>query len=184
MKKQLKTVLKTMIAFSMLAALLLAAGCAKTPAEPMRIAALKGPTGMGISYLMQENTTDYSVELYDAADSVVACGYRRTRHGQQVLELRFDGLAGCLRTPEGGSSRQFVVIKKNGEPALRLLSAREAARLMGAPDNFVLPERYNDAYKAMGDAVAAPVARFLGENFLMRLSEAAYNEHAGTVATA
>ena len=71
MKKQLKTVLKTMIAFSMLAALLLAAGCAKTPAEPMRIAALKGPTGMGISYLMQENTTDYSVELYDAADSVV-----------------------------------------------------------------------------------------------------------------
>ena len=122
--------------------------------------------------------------LLDAADSVVACGYRRTRHGQQVLELRFDGLAGCLRTPEGGSSRQFVVIKKNGEPALRLLSAREAARLMGAPDNFVLPERYNDAYKAMGDAVAAPVARFLGENFLMRLSEAAYNEHAGTVATA
>ena len=122
--------------------------------------------------------------MLDEAESIIACGYRRTRFGKQVLELRFDGLAGCLRTPEGGSSRQFVVRKKNGEISLRLLSARETARLMGAPDAFVLPERYNDAYKAMGDAVAAPVARFLGEKFLMRLSEAAYNEPSGTVATA
>lgn len=35
-------------------------------------------------------------------------GYKRIRNGQQVLELRFDGVAGCLRTPEGGSSRQPV----------------------------------------------------------------------------
>ena len=117
-------------------------------------------------------------------EDAVACGYRRTRNGEQVLELRFDGLAGCLRTPEGGSSRQFVLIKKQGEIALRLLSVREAARLMGAPDAFVLPERYNDGYKAMGDAVAAPIARFLGEAFLMKLAEAAYDEPTGTVATA
>ena len=70
-KKTLKNTIKTILAVSMLAALLLAVGCAKTPAEPMRIAALKGPTGMGISYLMKENTTDYSVELYDAPDAVV-----------------------------------------------------------------------------------------------------------------
>ena len=122
--------------------------------------------------------------ILDEMENAVACGYRRTRHGKQVLELRFDGLAGCLRTPEGGSSRQFVVIKKQGEVALRLLSVREAARLMGAPDTFILPERYNDGYKAMGDAVAAPVARFLGESFLMKLAEAAYDESTGTVATA
>jgi len=71
MKKQTRNILKAAIAFSMLAALLLAVGCAKAPADPMRIAALKGPTGMGISYLMQENTKDYAVELYDAPDAVV-----------------------------------------------------------------------------------------------------------------
>jgi DNA (cytosine-5)-methyltransferase 1 len=98
--------------------------------------------------------------------------YRRTRNGKQVLELRFDEVAGCLRTPEGGSSRQFLVIKHaDGSVGVRLLSAREAARLMGAPDAYKLPGTYNDAYKAMGDAVAVPVARFLARQLLLPLAK-------------
>ena len=105
-------------------------------------------------------------------DTVYATGYRRTRNGTQQLELRFDGIAGCLRTPEGGSSKQYLVVKKGGETHARLLTVREAARLMGAPDSFVLPGSYNDGYKAMGDAVAAPVAQFIGERFLTKIAEA------------
>ena len=85
-----------------------------------------------------------------AHDTVYATGYRRTRNGTQQLELRFDGIAGCLRTPEGGSSKQYLVVKKNGQIHARLLTVREAARLMGAPDSFELPGSYNDGYKAMG----------------------------------
>ncbi|MCB1020934.1 MAG: DNA cytosine methyltransferase [Acidobacteria bacterium] len=95
--------------------------------------------------------------------------YRRTREGKQRAEVRFDGLAGCLRTPEGGSSRQTVVVVEDGEVRMRLLSAREAARLMGAPDSFELPERYNDAYRAMGDGVAVPAVRWLSEELLLPL---------------
>ena len=51
--------------------MLFALGCAKAPAEPVNIAALKGPTGMGISYLMQENSGKYNIELQDAPDVVV-----------------------------------------------------------------------------------------------------------------
>ncbi len=51
--------------------MLLALGCAKAPAEPVNIAALKGPTGMGISYLMQEDSDKYNIELQDAPDVVV-----------------------------------------------------------------------------------------------------------------
>jgi DNA (cytosine-5)-methyltransferase 1 len=98
-------------------------------------------------------------------------GYKRIRHGQQVLELRFDGVAGCLRTPEGGSSRQFLVIKDNGSFRTRLLTVREAAALMGAPKNYKLPGTYNDGYKAMGDAVAVPVTRYLAEKLLFPLAE-------------
>jgi len=98
-------------------------------------------------------------------------GYKRIRHGQQVLELRFDGVAGCLRTPEGGSSRQFLVIKENGSFRTRLLTVKEAAALMGAPKNYKLPGAYNDGYKAMGDAVAVPVSRYLAENLLSPLAE-------------
>lgn len=108
------------------------------------------------------------------ADDVrfVAPGYKRTRNGKQVLELRFDGLSGCLRTPEGGSSRQVIVIKHNGVLHSRLLTVREAARLMGAPDSYRIPGSYNDGYKAMGDAVAAPVAGWLARHLLKPLVEA------------
>ena len=115
-------------------------------------------------------------EILASHSDCIAAGYRRIRNQKQCLELRFDGLAGCLRTPEGGSSKQFLVIKQNKETHARVLSPREAARLMGAPDTFALPENENNAYKAMGDAVALPVASFVGKNFLEPLAEVIYNE--------
>ena len=118
-------------------------------------------------------------EKLDGMDSAVTTGYRRTRNGKQCLELRFDGVAGCLRTPEGGSSKQFLVVKNDKELNARLLSPREAARLMGAPDSFNLPDTHNDGYKAMGDAVVVPVTTFIGESFLTKLSEVAYYECQG-----
>jgi DNA (cytosine-5)-methyltransferase 1 len=97
--------------------------------------------------------------------------YRRTRPDgkgarRMRAEARFDGLAGCLRTPGGGSSRQFLLWVEGRATRSRLLSAREAARLMGLPEDYRLPQRYNDAYHLIGDGVAAPVVRFLSENLL------------------
>lgn len=97
--------------------------------------------------------------------------YKRMRQGVQRAEVRFDGVSGCLRTPKGGSSRQTVLIVANGRVRSRLLSPREAARLMGVPDDFELPETYNDAYRAMGDGVAVPVVSWLSENLLFPLAE-------------
>jgi len=102
----------------------------------------------------------------------VAPGYKRTREGRQVLELRFDRVAGCLRTPEGGSSRQVLVLKRDGRLATRLLTVREAARLMGVRDDYRIPGSYNDGYRAMGDAVAVPVVRHLAEYLLEPLCSA------------
>ena len=113
------------------------------------------------------------LDAIPAETPFVAPGYRRTRNGVQTLELRFDDTAGCLRTPEGGSSRQLLVLRRGGRWRCRLLTAREAARLMGAPENYQLPERYNDAYMAMGDAVAVPVVDWLGKTFLRPLVDAA-----------
>lgn len=98
--------------------------------------------------------------------------YRRTRNGMQRAEVRFDGIAGCLRTPNGGSSRQTVVIVEGESIRTRLLSSREAARLMGAPETFQLPGKYNDAYKAMGDGVAVPVVSWLSSQLLIPLATA------------
>jgi len=108
--------------------------------------------------------------------SIVASGefrvgflYRRTREGQQRAEVRFDGVAGCLRTPGGGSSRQTIMVVEGKKVRTRLVSVREAARLMGLPDTFQLPGTYNEAYKAMGDGVAATVVSALNEKLLLPL---------------
>jgi len=105
--------------------------------------------------------------------NAIATGYRRTRRGKQCLELRFDGVAGCLRTPRGGSSKQFIVVKTGRKIRARIVSSREVARLMGAPDTYKLPGSCNDAYNAMGDAVVMPVASFICHAFLTKLAEAA-----------
>ena len=61
-------------------------------------------------------------------------------------------------------------MRRDGERLhARLLTARETARLMGAPDDFKLPGAYNDAYFAMGDAVVVPVVHFLSESVLKEL---------------
>lgn len=96
--------------------------------------------------------------------------YKRTRveDGRRVqrAELRDDGVAGCLRTPGGGSSRQFLIIVDGSDIRTRLLSAREAARLMGLPDTYRLPVRYNDAYHLAGDGLAVPVVAYLAQSII------------------
>lgn len=92
--------------------------------------------------------------------------YRRTREGVQRAEVRFDGIAGCLRTPGGGSSRQTIIIVDGNNIRSRLLSPREAARLMGLKDSYVLPERYNDAYHLAGDGVAVPVVAHIRKHII------------------
>ncbi len=87
-------------------------------------------------------------------------------------EARFDGLAGCLRTPAGGSSRQFLIEVDGEATRTRFLSPREAARLMGLPDTFRLPARATDALHLIGDGVAPPVVRFLSEHLLLPLLDA------------
>jgi len=111
-------------------------------------------------------------QISKAAERAVFPGYRRTRSGKQVLELRFDDCSGCLRTAEGGSSRQFLILWSDGKWSARLLTQREVAALMGAPLNYKLPLNYNDSYSAMGDAVAVPVVRHIAQHLLRPLVEA------------
>jgi len=97
---------------------------------------------------------------------IVGGVYKRTRPDEsggkvQRAEVRFDDISGCLRTPAGGSSRQVIVIVDGESVRARLISSRETARLMGLPDDYALPENYNEAYHLTGDGVVVPVVRHL-----------------------
>jgi len=109
-----------------------------------------------------------------AGRRMVGTIYKRTRpdgRGGRIqrAEVRFDDIAGCLRTPAGGSSRQTIMIVDGKKVRSRLLSPREAARLMGLPDDYRLPAKYNEAYHLAGDGVVVPVVRHIADNILERV---------------
>lgn len=94
--------------------------------------------------------------------------YRRVRQGSSRSEIRTDGLAGCLRTPRGGSSKQIVFVVGDGQIRMRWMNATEYARLQGAPD-FPIEVPRNEALFGFGDAVCVPVVTWIGRNVLSQL---------------
>lgn len=99
--------------------------------------------------------------------------YKRTRNKIQRAEVRFDGVSGCLRTPVGGSSRQIIMIVEGKRIRTRLIAPRETARLMGLPESYILPEKYNDAYHLTGDGVVVPAVSWLEHHILRPLAVSA-----------
>lgn len=101
--------------------------------------------------------------------------FRRVRNGKSMAELRTDGIAGCLRTPRGGSGRQILFAAGGGQYFIRLLTARECARLMGAGDFKIHISSLNQALFGFGDAVCVPVIEWIARNYLNPLWEAQYD---------
>ncbi|KQI69313.1 cytosine methyltransferase [Loktanella sp. 3ANDIMAR09] len=153
------------------------------PTPPARTIALSDliedqPTGVAWhsaaeTQKLLDMMTDHNRAKVSAAQAtgerIVGTIYRRTRADadgvkRQRAEVRFDQIAGCLRTPAGGSSRQTIMLVQGAHVRSRLLSTREAAALMGLPADYILPARYNDAYRLAGDGVAVPVVRHLAQS--------------------
>ncbi len=99
-----------------------------------------------------------------------ATAFRRVRPQpdgtkRSMAELRTDGLAGCLRTPKGGSGRQILVRTGRGQMDARLLSADECAALMGA-DGYRMNGTLNQALFGFGDAVCVNAISWIAQYYL------------------
>ncbi|MBA3485166.1 MAG: DNA cytosine methyltransferase [Pirellulales bacterium] len=109
--------------------------------------------------------------LQERTNVHIGTGFRRTRKGQVRVEPRFDGVAGCLRVPRGGSARQIVIVIEAGRLRMRWMSPREYARLQGAP-GFPLAGTPYQQMAGFGDAVCVPVIRWIDEHVLSPLHNA------------
>lgn len=109
-----------------------------------------------------------------APERRVGAVFRRTRvvKGTRMprAEVRFDGLAGCLRTPGGGSSKQFLLDIEAGAVRARALSPAECGRLMGLPPTYRLPPGATQALHLIGDGVSPPAVAWLARHLLDPLS--------------
>jgi DNA (cytosine-5)-methyltransferase 1 len=125
------------------------------------------------SYLLNQMSQRHRIiadKMINSAGWSFGTVFRRVREGGSMAELRVDGIAGCLRTPRGGSGRQILVKAGFGEFSARLLTPRECARLMGA-DDFIISGSLNQALFGFGDAVCVPVIEWIAENYLNRAME-------------
>lgn len=131
-----------------------------------------------------------SIKHRKIADEMIAGGnwsygtvFRRVRNGRSMAELRTDGIAGCLRTPRGGSGRQILFAAGQGLYGARLLTPRECARLQGVPEDYVIDVTLNQALFGFGDAVCVPVIEWIAKNYLSPVAEYfALDQTQGTVA--
>lgn len=98
---------------------------------------------------------------------------KRGRGGVTRFELRADEIAGCLLAPKGGASISRILMVEGSVIRSRPVSRREAARLMGMPDEYMLPENYWDAMRLVGDGVAVPVVRHLVRHLVLPILSAA-----------
>lgn len=122
--------------------------------------------------MMSPVNLDYLRKFQDLPDYFYCTMYRRIRAKKQRAELRKDGIAGCLRTARGGSSRQMLVRVGQGTIRMRLMTPREYARLQGVPDNYPIPSQINQALTGFGDAVCVPAISWIAENILSTLVKA------------
>lgn len=130
------------------------AGQGVTPT--IRAGASNGGSGHGIS----ENVA----HTLDRAQGQAVAVSLRGREGGATAELG-DEVGQCLRASNGGGDKPHVLTSM----AVRRLTPKECERLQGFPDNYTLtPYRNKPAadgprYKALGNSMAVPVMRWIGE---------------------
>ena len=115
---------------------------------------------------LSEKHAEQAQEMIRGKSFSYATAFRRVRNEKSMAELRTDGIAGCLRTPRGGSGRQILFKAGRGKYRVRLLTARECARLQGVPDGYVINVPLNQALFGFGDAVCVPAVEWIVENYL------------------
>ncbi|MBC7782257.1 MAG: DNA (cytosine-5-)-methyltransferase [Burkholderiales bacterium] len=121
------------------------------------------------AYFMAQLSKRHEVQaklMFAGDDYRYATAFRRVRHGKSMAELRTDGIAGCLRTPRGGSGRQILFKAGRRRYQVRLLTARECARLQGVPDDYRIDVPLNQALFGFGDAVCVPAVEWIAKYYL------------------
>ena len=68
---------------------------------------------------------------------------------------------------------EILIEQPNALP--RKLTPREAARLQGFPDNYIIPVSDTQAYKQFGNSVAVPVVHAVAQSIVRVLDESEKN---------
>lgn len=145
--------------------LLLTVGCAKNAeTETLNVAALKGPTGMGLAYVIAEDA-DFAVTLYDAPDVISGM----LINGEADIAAVPINLAAVLYNRTGGEIVMLAVntlgvlyIVENGESIKSMADLR--GKTIAATGEGSTPEYVLRALLAANGLTDSVVIEFVGEH--------------------
>ena len=96
--------------------------------------------------------------------------FRRKRMGKTRAEVRFDGMAGCLRTPKGGNSQTDRHRYRPGTDADAMDVRPRVCPPTGCQTFPLVANNIQNLY-GFGDAVCVPVIRWIDEHILSPVFE-------------
>ncbi len=158
-------IIKVAVVAMLCLAFVLALGCKQEEAVAMKVGALKGPTGMGLAYMMEQADSAYeSIELYDAPDAITG----KFISGELDIAAVPINLASTLYNRLEGDVRMLAVntlgvlyILENGDTVQSLadLSGKTVyATAQGSTTEYVLSGLLNQA------GVTDVTVEFVGEH--------------------
>lgn len=129
-------------------------------------------TATRVGNILEKNAN----EKYTISDQLWA-GHQRRKHDNKLAGKGFGYTLFDKDSPYTNtiSARYYkdgseILIKQEGKNP-RKLTPREAARLQGFPDEFIIPVSDTQAYKEFGNSVAVPVIHAIAEQIIKVLDE-------------
>lgn len=122
------------------------------------------PPGVGDTFALDAFALDYvSGYLGTAHTEAVVARFRELEPGQvdpvsKAIRLDPDGLCPTLRAGTGSDRGSFQAVRPIHPTEPRVITPREAARLQGFPDWFVLPPTKWHSFRQIGNSVSPLVA--------------------------
>ncbi len=115
------------------------------------------PTNMVFKDIMEENPDP----KYTISEKLWVSHQARTERNKQkgygfrhnILDV--SGIAHTLTSRYGKDGRENLILQEGDFP--RMLTAKECTRLMGFPEDFILPEAKTPTYQQMGNSVCVPI---------------------------
>ena len=116
-----------------------------------------------------ELTRDYQIsqKLWDGHVNRTERNLKRGT-GFTALQANINEPANTLVARYGKDGKECLIPVSEGQPP-RKLTKREAARLQGFPESFVLPEAKTPTYKQMRNSVAVPVVTEISNQLIKHL---------------
>jgi DNA (cytosine-5)-methyltransferase 1 len=115
------------------------------------------PTGMVFGDIIEKNPDS----KYTISERLWVSHQARTERNQKkgygfrhnILDV--NGIAHTLTSRYGKDGRENLILQDGDFP--RMLTARECSRLMGFPEDFILPDAKTPTYRQMGNSVCVPI---------------------------